>query len=142
MSNYRTGFAFLIAPLVSPLAVLLIYGFKIGAFPSLQVFFGAFIYYGSLAYIGTAVFGLPVFLLLRSSWLAGKLLALASGGSIGFAVGFVLFALAPGFTAEEIIEGYLTYTLTGALTGVVFWVIATRGRKQEEIRDSSSNDES
>lgn len=131
MRGYRAVLAFLITPLIPLIAASVSYGLHTGTFPSIRAIRSIVIFYGILAYIVTAIFGIPAFLLLRSSHLGGKLSASVCGGLIGFTTGFVLFALVPGFFILNNIEGYITWTLTGAVSGLVFWIIGT-GRKAAE----------
>jgi hypothetical protein len=133
MRGYKTGLAFLVTPLIPLCAALASYGFNTGAFPPVRAIRGILIFYGPLAYIVTAVFGIPAFRLLRSSPVGGKLSAAVCGGVIALVTGFVLFALVPGFFVRDNGEGYIKWGITGAVSGLVFWVIATR-RKAAEAR--------
>jgi hypothetical protein len=128
MSRHRTALAFIVVPLISPIIGLVAYGVHTSALPSFAVVRRLFLFFGALAYFLTAVFGLPAFLLLRGTFLGGKLVALIWGGLIGFITSLILFAIAPGFFISNPIEGYITYSLTGALSGLLFWMIATRGK--------------
>ena len=126
--QYRVVLAFLIAPLVVPVAGLLLYAAHAGAFPPVYAARGILKYSGLIAYTVTAIFGAPAYLLLRSSRFGGKLTASLYGGIIGLAISVILFALFPGFFIRDNTEGYIVYALTGAVTGLAFWVIASGGR--------------
>jgi|SRR6266850_4271315 len=139
MSRVRTTLAFLVVPVISPLMGLVAYGFHTSAFPSLGVVRRLFLFFGLLAYILTTIFGLPVFFLMRATFLGGKLVALVWGGLIGFVTSIILFALAPGFFISNQIEGWITYTLTGALSGLLFWIIADGGKAIQKPAGSGRN---
>lgn len=128
MSLLRTFLALLITPLLSPLAGLLVYAFHTGGLPRAFVVRSFFSYYGILAYVVTAVLGLPSFLLLRYSRFGGKLSAAVLGGLIAFATGFAAFELVPLLFTTNNVEGYITWTATGAVSGLLFWLIAAGGR--------------
>ena len=132
MRSYKVVLAFLITPLISLLAASVSYGFHTGTFPPIRAIRSIVIFYGIPAYIVTALFGVPAFLLLRSLHVGGKLPASVCGGIIGFTTGFVLFSLVPGFFIRDDVEGYITWSLTGAVSGLVFWVISTRRKPAEE----------
>jgi hypothetical protein len=138
MSRHRTALAFLFVPLISPVIGLVAYGVHTGAFPSFAVVRRLFLFFGVFAYILTAVFGLPAFLLLRGTFLGGKPLALVWGGLIGFITSLILLAIAPGFFISNPIEGYITYSLTGALSGLLFWMIATGGKAIQKSSASAA----
>jgi hypothetical protein len=131
MGFLRTVLAVLVTPLISPLAGMLVYTFHRGGLPPAYAVRSSFKYYGVLAYVVTAVFGLPAFLLLRRSRFGGKLPAAACGGLMALAAAFALFELVPLFFTANNIEGYITWSLTGAASGLVFWLIAA-GRKANE----------
>jgi hypothetical protein len=128
MGLLRTVLAFLVTPLISPLAGMLVYAFHSGGLPPAYAVRSSFKYYGVIAYVATAVFGLPALLLLRRSRLGGKLSAVVCGGLIALATAFALFELVPLFFTANNIEGYLTWSLTGAVSGLVFWLIAAGGK--------------
>jgi hypothetical protein len=138
MGFLRTILALLVTPLLSPLAGLLIYAIHSGGLPPAFIARSSFRYYGVLAYVVTAAFGVPAFLLLRRSRFGGKLSAAACGGIIALATAAALFALVPLFFTADNVEGYITWSLTGALSGLVFWVIAA-GRKANERAAAKSN---
>jgi len=138
MSRHRTALALIVVPLISPIMGLVAYGIHTSALPSLTVVRRLFLFFGLLAYALTAVFGLPAFLMLRGTFLGGKLPALIWGGWIGFVTSFVLFAIAPGFFISNPMEGYITYSLTGALSGLLFWLIATGGKAVPKTSTSSA----
>ena len=135
MSRCRTVLAFLIAPLLAPIMGLVAYGIHTSALPPVAAIRRLSLFFGLLAYALTAIFGLPAFFLMRATFLGGKLLASIWGGLVGFVTSFVLFAIAPGFFISNPAEGYITYSLTGTLSGFLFWMIATRG---EAIQKSST----
>lgn len=130
MGFLRTVLAFLATPLISPLAGLLIYAFNSGGLPPSYAVRGSFKYYEALAYVLTAFFGIPAFLLLRHSRLGGKLSAALCGDIIALAAAIAVFALVPLFFTANNLKGYITWSLTGALSGIVFWLIAGGGRKK------------
>ena len=138
MIRHRIALAFLVVPLISPIMGLVAYGVHTSALPSFAVVRRLFLFFGLLAYTLTALFGLPAFLMLRRTFLGGKLLALIWGGVVGFVTSLILIAIAPGFFISNPIEGYITYSLTGALSGLLFWMIATRGKAIQKSSASAA----
>jgi hypothetical protein len=128
MGFLRTVLALLVTPLISPLAGLLVYAFHSGDLPPAFAVRSSFRYYGILAYVVMLIFGLPAFLLLRHSRFGGKLPATVFGGLIAFATSFTVFELVPLFFTANNVEGYITWSATGAVSGLLFWLIAV-GRK-------------
>jgi hypothetical protein len=131
MGFLRTVSAFLVTPLLSPLAAMLVYALHSGGLPTAFITRRSFRYYGVLAYVVTAVFGIPAYLLLRRLSFGGKLSAAACGGVIALAAGAALFELVPLFFTANNVEGYITWSLTGAVSGLVFWLIAGGGRRKK-----------
>jgi hypothetical protein len=60
------------------------------------------------------------------------------GGLIGFITSLILLAIAPGFFISNPIERYITYSLTGALSGLLFWMIATGGKAIQKSSASAA----
>lgn len=137
MRFLRTVLAYLVTPLISPLAEILVVAFHRGALPPPFAVHRSFRYYGVLSYVMTAVLGVPAFLLLRRSRLGGKLSAAVCGGLIALITAVALFELVPLFFTTNNVEGYLTWSLTGAVSGLVFWLIAG-GRKSNEVVGETS----
>lgn len=141
MRGYRIGLAFLITPPVSPAAALLVFCILAGALPPGYAARRLVVFYGLLAYVLTALLGIPAFLLMRSSPLGGKVFASAFGGLVGLSAGVALFALVPGFFIRDNVEGYITWGLTGAVSGLVFWLISTSGKGLGEITQAPASSE-
>ena len=139
--RHRVILALIIAPLIAPLAGLLLYTAHSGKFPPIYTVRTIFNYYGLIAYTVTALVGVPAYLLLRSSILNGKLTALLLGGVCGVAVGMILFSLVPGGFIRDNREGYAVFALTGAACGVVFWMIASVRQTDKRRATISSNRE-
>lgn len=137
----RVIVALMIAPLVAPVAGLLVYAAHSGEFPPIYTVRTIFRYYGLIAYTVTALVGVPAYLVLRASPLNRKLTALLLGGVCGLAIGMILFSLVPGFFIRDNVEGYIVFSLTGALCGLVFWMIASVGKVDERSATSSSHRE-
>ncbi len=72
MNSRRIALAFLIAPLIIPIAALVAYSFPFTEIPSFRAVLGGLIQYGGLAYLVAVVFGIPTFLCLRASRWRGK----------------------------------------------------------------------
>ena len=62
MNSARLTLAFLISPLIAPIAALVTFSFDLARIPTSRVVLGAFVQYGALAYVVALVFGLPMFL--------------------------------------------------------------------------------
>jgi len=124
MNSARLTLAFLISPLIAPIAALVTFSFDLARIPTSRVVLGAFVQYGALAYVVALVFGLPMFLWLRSSRWRGKWAASLSGATIGLLIAVVLFALVPGWTGKDLVVGYSLYAGVGAVCGLVFWLIS------------------
>lgn len=139
--RHRVVLALMIAPLVAPLAGLLLYAVHTGKFPPIYTVRTIVRFYGLIAYTVTALVGVPAYLLLRSSPLNRKLTALLLGGVCGFVIGMILFSLVPGFFIRDNVEGYIVFALTGAVCGLVFWMIASVGKADERSATISSNRE-
>ena len=133
MGFLKIVLAFLITPLISPLAGMLVHAFHRGGLPPAFAIRSSFRYYGVLAYVVTAGLGIPAFLLLRRSRFGGKLSAAVCGGFIALAISYALFDLVPLFFTTNNVEGYITWSLTGAVSGLVFWVIAAGGKGNERV---------
>jgi hypothetical protein len=130
MGLLRTVLAYLLVPLICPLAQVLVTAFHRGGLPPSFAVRNAFRYLGVIAYVMTAVFGVPAFLLLRHSRLGGKLAAAVCGGLIALAAAVTLFELVPFFFTVNNVEGYITWALTGAVSGLAFWLIAGGGKSK------------
>jgi hypothetical protein len=141
MGFLRIVLAYIVTPLISPFSGMLVYALHHGGLPPPFAVHSSFRYYGVLAYVMTAVFGVPVFLLLRRSRFGGKLSAAVCGGLIALATALALFELVPLFFTVNNIEGYITWSLTGAVSGLVFWLIAGSGRATERVADISRGGE-
>lgn len=139
MGFLRTVLAALVTPFIAPLAGLLVHMFHRGGPPPVYVFRTSLKYYLIIAFVLTTFVGVPAFLLLRRLPFGGKLSAAVCGGLIAFATGYALFELVPYFFTANNVEGYITWTLTGALSGLVFWVLAT-GREAHKGQPTDSND--
>ncbi|HEY0407627.1 MAG TPA: hypothetical protein VGC89_17975 [Pyrinomonadaceae bacterium] len=50
----------------------------------------------------------------------------------------ILFALVPGWTVKDLVIGYSTYALLGAICGLTFWLISF-GIEAEDGKASSSD---
>src|ERR1044072_255265 len=137
MRILRTFLALLITPFIAPLAGLLVHILHRGGLPPAYVFRTSLKYYLIIAFVLTTIVGVPAFLLLRLLRFGGKLSAAVCGGLIAFATGYALFELVPYFFTTNNVEGYITWSLTGALSGLVLWVIAT-GRETDKERPTHS----
>ena len=120
---------------------MLLYAAHSGALPPLYAVRTIFKYYGFIAYTVVEIFGVPAYLLCRSSRFGGKLAASVYGGIVGFATSLILFALIPGFFSRDNTEGYIVYALTGAASGLVFWVIASGRKAEGGMANADSNGE-
>ena len=123
MNKRRVALAFLIAPLITPLTVLIGGSVYFGV-PPLKNVLTIFLHYGVFAYLVTAVFVAPVFFLLRTSRWRGKLGALLCGAAIWLVCGNVLLAFVPGARTGDFVKAGIFYAVVGALSGLVFWIIS------------------
>ncbi len=139
--RHRVVLALIIAPLVAPLAGLLVYAAHSGEFPPIYTVRTIFRYYGLIAYAVSALVAVPSHLLLRSSRHNRKLTALLFGGVCGLAIRLILFTLVPGFFISDNVEGYIVFALTGAAVGLVFWMIASGSTAHDRRAQMSSNRE-
>ena len=115
--------AFLIAPLVTPLVIMSTSLLLEPPFPLEEV--GSwFIAVAVFAYLATAVFGIPAFLIYRWLKWTHPLLYVLGGGVIGAAVSIIL-----NRSAVSII-----FVVAGALSGLVFRVLIGRIRPAVEPR--------
>ncbi len=109
---------YLIAPLVVPLAYFVVAALT-GRNYGVSELVGTVLNYGAYTYVFALLLGVPAFWVLRRSGHAGLWSYALSAAAIGF-LGASLFSLI-GLK----VEGVLIGTLTGALAGVVFYLIAT-----------------
>ena len=114
-SRVLLGFA--VAPLVVPIAYFVlaaVSGRNYGA----SELAGTVLNYGPYAYLFALVLGLPAFWVLRRTGLEGLWSYAFAAGSIGL-IGSGLMSLI-GLKVEGVVVG----TLSGALAGVVFYLVA------------------
>lgn len=117
--------AIAIAPLAAPLIVSVKFGSS-GAPDSVIAYIAPIVL--ALAYSGTIVFGLPLYLLLRAFRLTAFWLAPVAGIVVGFAVMF-LFLLGIGTKGlEAVTEAIQHGGPPGAAVGALFWLIARPDR--------------
>jgi len=132
----RTFIAFLIAPLVIPAIVVPYFAptsQSVGAIVSIALIF---------SYLGTVVFGIPLYFLFRSlGWVSiwHSVVTGIIGGWLLWSIFWMLFALSFGYDAKsatELVRGTLSDAklyvwpsgVAGAVYGLVFWLIARPDR--------------
>ena len=135
----RTITAFMTAPLVVPVIMVLYFDAE---HPSQWIVISAIAL--MFAYLGTIVLGIPVYLLFRSQgWLSiWHIFSVSIIGSwLSWAIFLLLFALSFGYdtkSASELAGSPLSDTklyfwpvgVTGAIYGLVFWLIARPDRRR------------
>jgi ABC-type spermidine/putrescine transport system permease subunit II len=124
MNSARIGLAFLVSPLIAPIAAIATYSLNAGRIPPFRAAFAALLQYGGLAYLATVVLGIPAFFWLRSSRWRGKLVASLCGAAMGFIIAIILFGLVPGWTVRDLVVGYSAYALVGAICALTFWLVS------------------
>lgn len=139
--NTRGVIAFGVAPLAAPLMVYLLAHADIWSSREINMFVGIAL---PFSYIGTVVFGLPLYLLLRKCRLTGFGWAATVGFVIGLAAVYLLDALfvaslgydAAGIGAQlkrpEIFAWAVMYGgLSGIAVGAALWLIARPDRRTQ-----------
>ena len=136
----RQVIAFLVAPLVVPLLFLAVLYLSP---PGIESIFGTALFVsGFIAYVGTFMFGIPIYEFLRARNLTAFWIAPAAGvvvGAIMMYVFFVLLGLFFGTSISDTLSHFgrpdlLLFSLgfgapAGAAVGATFWLIARPDRR-------------
>lgn len=130
----RTWKAFALAPLVVPLLVTLKFGFA-GAPGSVATYVAPIVL--AIAYIGTFLFGLPLYLLLRALRLTTFWLAPVVGFLIGIVTMLLFLAIIGERNVDMLTEATREGGAPGAVVGALLWLIG-RPDRQERPADKIS----
>ncbi len=60
---------------------------------------------------------------------------------MGLFIAIMLFALVPGWTLRDLVVGYSSYALLGAICGLAFWLISFRIESDNGKPSGSTNGE-
>lgn len=137
--SVRDWMAFGIAPLAGPLVLAVKFGFS-GAPESVVA--SIFPLALMLAYTGTLLFGLPLYLLLRAFKLTTFWLAPVAGFVIGFAMVFLFFMGIGAKDLEAVPEALQYGGPPGAAVGALLWLIGRPDRQKlsDAATDLSNSD--
>ena len=136
----RNAIAFLVAPLVVPLLLLTV--LYLSPSPTGSFFGIALFVSGFIAYVGTFVFGVPLYEFLRARKLTAFWIAPAAGVVVGATMMYVFFVLVGLFFGSRISDmlsefgrpDLLLFSLgfgapAGAAVGAILWLIARPDRR-------------
>lgn len=124
----RTCKAFAIAPLAAPLLVSLKFGFA-GAPGSVVTYIAPIAL--AVAYVGTLLFGLPLYSLLRALRLTTFWLAPVAGFLLGIATMLLVFVVIGARNIDMLSEATREGGAPGAAVGALLWLIARPDRQEQ-----------
>lgn len=113
--------AFAIAPLMTPITLVIIAAFREGLLTAASVAPLIFALYTPFAYLAAVALGLPTFLIFRALGCKNSIFYVLGGIAIGWATILILDKFTVGW--ETAPEDYLWGVISGGASSLVFWLI-------------------